>query len=255
MLLILGPDRLLYRGPPVDGAMHRHHAVQLAISLGEPLLLESEGSRQQASGFVVAADTVHRLSGGAPELALLYLEPESAAGTSLRANLPTPLHAHAPTPALQQQLRKLDGSAAEASLALAFNSLCADWLDALGSVSPHPPSRMDARIADTLAHLAATPGIHQSATTLARRVSLSADRLMHLFAATTGLPLRRYGVWLKLKLALRAALAGATLTEAAHAAGFSDSAHLSHSFKAMFGLPPRFLFESRGALTVRVIEV
>ncbi len=255
MLLILGPDRLLYRGPPVDGAMHRHHALQLAISLGEPLRLEGEDSRHEAQGFVVAADTPHRFSGGAPTVALLYLEPESGAGTRLRAQLPTPLQAHAPTAALQQQLSALDGSAAEASLALACDAIYADWLGAFGIVSAHPPVPMDARIADTLAHLAATPGVNQSAAVLARRVSLSADRLMHLFAATTGLPLRRYGVWLKLKLALRAALAGATLTDAAHAAGFSDSAHLSHSFKAMFGLPPRFLFESRGALTVRVLDV
>ena len=253
MLLILGPDRLLYRGPPVDGAMHRHHALQLAISLGDALLLEGEDSRQQAQGFVVAADTAHRLSGGAPQLALLYLEPESATGASLRAQLPTPLHAHTPGMRLQQQLAALDGLADEAHLAAAFDALCADWLGTLGISSSPPTAALDARIADTLTHLAATPGISQSAAVLARRVSLSPDRLMHLFATNTGLPLRRYGVWLKLKLAVRAALAGATLTEAAHASGFSDSAHLSHSFKAMFGLPPRFLFERRGALTVRLL--
>ena len=74
---------------------------------------------------------------------------------------------------------------------------------------------------------------------------------MHLFAQHTGTSLRSYALWAKLRRALREALSGASLTTAAHAAGFADSAHLSHSFKAMFGLPPRFLFERRSELVVR----
>jgi AraC-like DNA-binding protein len=74
---------------------------------------------------------------------------------------------------------------------------------------------------------------------------------MHLFRAGTGLPLRRYALLLRLRAALAVALRGATLTEAAHAAGFSDSAHLSRTFREHFGLPPRFLFEHRDRLTVR----
>lgn len=246
MLLILGPDRLFYRGPPVDGAHHRHHALQLALSLGAPLTLEAEAQAQaqaqESMGFVIAADTNHRLAGGAAEIALLYLEPESAAGQQLQQRLPQPAWAYQPSAGLQQAARDADAQ---------FEALRTLWLAELGVASAETaPAAIDSRIADTLAHLAATTGQASSAATLAARVQLSPDRLMHLFAETTGTSLRSYALWAKLKTALRIALAGASLTEAAHAAGFADSAHLTHSFKAMFGLPPRFLFERREGLTV-----
>lgn len=241
MLLLLGPDRLLYRGPPVDGEPHRHHALQLAMSLGAPLTLEAQGDVQQAQGFIIAADTAHQLRGGAPEIALLYLEPESAAAAALSAGLSTSAQAWQPTQAL------LAAAADDA----AIDTLDARWLAELGLAAQSQPPALDARVAATLAHLADRPGEPHSAARLAARVQLSPDRLMHLFAQATGTSLRSYALWAKLKTAVRCALAGATLTEAAHAAGFADSAHFSHSFKAMFGLAPRFLFEHRERLTVR----
>lgn len=257
MFLILGLDRLLYRGPPAEGALHRHHALQLALGLGAPLSLATgaDGVGETAAGFVVAADTPHRLTGGAPEMALLYLEPESADGQRLHSVLRSPVQACPSVPdSLRCALAQFDFHAAPEQLGAAFNAVCADWLTALGAATAATRPAMDVRIVDTLATLAAAPHQRHTAATLAQRVQLSPDRLMHLFAATTGLPLRRYALWLKLKIAVRTALEGASLTEAAHAAGFADSAHLSHSFKAMFGLAPRFLFEPRGALTVRLCE-
>lgn len=44
--------------------------------------------------------------------------------------------------------------------------------------------------------------------------------------------------WLRLQHALAAVQAGASLTAAAHAAGFADSAHLTRSCRAMFGITP-----------------
>jgi AraC-like DNA-binding protein len=71
----------------------------------------------------------------------------------------------------------------------------------------------------------------------ARGVGLSPSRASHLFVEETGLPFRTYVLWLRLVRAVDARTAGRTLTEAAQEAGFSDSAHLSRTFKRMFGLP------------------
>ncbi|WP_434349085.1 helix-turn-helix domain-containing protein [Myxococcus virescens] len=73
---------------------------------------------------------------------------------------------------------------------------------------------------------------------LAQEVGLSAGRLGHLFSTSIGIPLRPYILWLRLRRAAEAFQGGATLTHAAHVAGFTDSSHLSNTFHRMFGLAP-----------------
>jgi AraC-like DNA-binding protein len=68
-------------------------------------------------------------------------------------------------------------------------------------------------------------------------VGLSPSRASHLFVEETGLPFRTFVLWLRVTRAVDAHIAGMSLTEAAQAAGFADSAHLSRTFKRMFGLP------------------
>jgi AraC family transcriptional regulator len=58
----------------------------------------------------------------------------------------------------------------------------------------------------------------------------------HLFVEQTGLPFRTYLLWLRLTKAVESMAAGASLTEAAHEAGFADSAHFSRTFRRMFGV-------------------
>jgi len=71
--------------------------------------------------------------------------------------------------------------------------------------------------------------------------NLSAGRLRHLFVEQTGLPFKTYLLWLRLTRAVQCFAAGKSLTEAAHEAGFSDSAHLSRTFRRMFGVAPASL--------------
>jgi AraC-like DNA-binding protein len=67
---------------------------------------------------------------------------------------------------------------------------------------------------------------------------LSASRLRHLFVEQTGLAFKTYLLWLRLTRAVESFAAGASLTQAAHQAGFADSAHLSRTFRRMFGVAP-----------------
>lgn len=71
---------------------------------------------------------------------------------------------------------------------------------------------------------------------VAALVGLSPGRARHLFVQQTGLPFRTYLLWLRLMRAVEIFVGGASLTEAAHGAGFSDSAHLSRTFHRMFGI-------------------
>ena len=65
---------------------------------------------------------------------------------------------------------------------------------------------------------------------------LSPSRFRARFNAEVGLPFRRYRMWRRMALVMRTIGDGGSLTNAALTAGFSSSAHLSASFKRMFGL-------------------
>ena len=73
---------------------------------------------------------------------------------------------------------------------------------------------------------------------LAFELGISEGRLAHLFGEELGLPFRSYVAWLRVRSAGAAVQAGQTLTVAAHAAGFADAAHLTRTFRRMFGIAP-----------------
>jgi AraC-like DNA-binding protein len=56
--------------------------------------------------------------------------------------------------------------------------------------------------------------------------------------------------WKRLIAAISASALGASLTQAAHAAGFADSAHLTRVFRATFGISPSSIFKNSHAVQV-----
>jgi AraC family transcriptional regulator len=88
---------------------------------------------------------------------------------------------------------------------------------------------------------------------LTKAVHRSPSRLAHRFRGATGVPLGHFILWRRLRAATETAMRGLSLTEAAHAAGFADSAHLSRTFRAMFGINPFLLFK-RGQLEVTFFD-
>ena len=70
---------------------------------------------------------------------------------------------------------------------------------------------------------------------------LSPERFRHLFAEQTGMALRPYILWRRFVSVWEHRMKGVSLSEAAHAAGFADSAHLARTSRRMFGIPPSLL--------------
>jgi AraC family transcriptional regulator len=94
----------------------------------------------------------------------------------------------------------------------------------------------DLRIAKLLAWVARRLDGAVSLGDAAAFIGLSPGRVRHLFVEQTGLPFRTYLLWLRLMRAVELYAGKASLTEAAHGAGFADSAHLSRTFRRMFGI-------------------
>jgi AraC family transcriptional regulator len=86
---------------------------------------------------------------------------------------------------------------------------------------------------------------HLSASLTLRQVAgvafLSPSRFRHLFAEQTGMGLRQYVLWRRFVSVWEHRMNGASLSTAAHAAGFADSAHLTRTSRRIIGMPPSLL--------------
>ena len=235
-VLFLWSHRALYAGPSPENELHRHHAAQLCVGLDATLHVgdKEDSARQDMRAVFVPPDRPHVIDAESGRVVAIYWEPESTdypfapLGSAVRAlSLPD----HGWRRLRQMDLRSLSPVEAWAE--------CAAALDLPVQASPTP---LDPRIADTVEYIRHAPGEPHTLHALAERAHLSPSRLSHLFSEQVGVTLRRFIVWNRARYVVGAALSGASLTEAAHAAGFSDAAHMSHTFRGMFGFAPSTLF-------------
>jgi AraC-like DNA-binding protein len=102
---------------------------------------------------------------------------------------------------------------------------------------------LDARAQRLMQLLSDNP--RSSLDELADSLNLSYHRTSHLFTEAVGITVRTYQLWQKLFRASDPLLKGASLTTAAHAAGFVDSAHFSRAFQTAYGRSPRDAMKAR----------
>jgi AraC-like DNA-binding protein len=112
---------------------------------------------------------------------------------------------------------------------------------ALLAAAPIPDPGLDARIVKALDFIRARIRGPIALADAAAAAALSPDRFRHLFVHQTGASFRTYVLWSRLNVAIERSMAGDSWTEAAHEAGFADSAHLTRTFKRMFGINPATL--------------
>lgn len=77
------------------------------------------------------------------------------------------------------------------------------------------------------------------ASEVASRLAISESRFLHLFSEEMGITWRPYLLWRRMMCAIQALENNHSATQAAHLAGFSDSAHLSRAFRSSFGMSIR----------------
>ena len=79
---------------------------------------------------------------------------------------------------------------------------------------------------------------------VANLIDLSPSRLMSLFAQQMGLPMSQFLLWTKMRHAVTLLQSDYSITEVAQASGFSDSAHLTRTFRQFYGIKPSVLANS-----------
>jgi AraC-like DNA-binding protein len=239
--LFLDAGMILYIGPGATADRHAHHAVQLVwANEGALTVTLSEPLRRRAA--LIPADAPHALDAAGSLIALLLVESHGARGVALDGRARRVLGAEV----------AMDLSSIEFPTELPPDGV-PEWCDsvllALGA-SPTTTvlSSLSRRaVAYVEARIDGMPRLSEAAAEL----RVSATRLTHVFSREVGIPFRRFVLWTRIKHAVSAKHAGADLTEAAVAAGFSDAAHFSRTFREMFGLSPSLvlpLVETVGSL-------
>lgn len=202
--LWLAKDFALLQGKAGRTSEHAHYAHQVLLSSVGPITASVEGLTLTSHCVLIPSLCRHVIVDAPESLFTIYAEPLAMSGPTL---LGAVLQAKPSLPSLADALRRCRSSRLP-----------------------------DPRVARALTAVDALLASTVSATSLANTVHLSLSQLERLFGAHVGLPIRRLVLWRRLRLAMALVFEGQTLTGAAHAAGFSDSAHFSRTMRSMFGV-------------------
>lgn len=198
--LPLWPPLLASRGAGGRTARHAHRAMHLVLALEGRLRVRTAGPPgwQAAAGVLTAPDAEHAIDTSGQETLLVFLDPESDAGRSLRGALagPARLVSRPERDCLAREASPpgIMARGGEPWIARALEVLRAPPVAARRAVHP--------RVRRLLRLLASGPMPRgDSREELARAVDLSPGRLMHVFNESIGIPIRPYLLLLKLQRA------------------------------------------------------
>lgn len=243
-------DRAVYLGSLSDNLEHRHHAVQVTIGLSRPFRLRYSGLSGEYSGAIIASDQPHSLDGRGDAQAVMLMDPESTTARRLTETLCRDQGIAEFDPLrLNALIADLGALMVEPKSCLHVRRLCDQLLGRLTD-SAETGQSIDPRIEKAVQVMRRSAEKKESVKELAEIVCLSESRLIHLFSEQIGIPIRRYLLWLRLLTAVEQILDGVSFTTAAHASGFADSAHLSRTFKRIFGMTLSNLFKNSGFVQV-----
>jgi AraC-like DNA-binding protein len=218
---------------------HSHHAIQLCLPLDGTAQFQTGGDAQWVTyfGALISPDVAHAFQAPGHVVANLLFEPESMLGRSLLSK-----YHHQPiTPLTAAQVAAFVGPLRDAYFNgaddLTLSALAQRTIAAFAGVTIERTA-IDHRITEAIREIRNRIDEPIVLSKLAHQFGLSPGRFRHLFVEETGVSLRAFVLWERLNRALSLGFSGGSWTEAAHAANFADSAHLSRTSRRMFGFAP-----------------
>lgn len=237
-------DTLIILAKNIAVEMHHHHAVQLVVSLDKPYdaVLNNQPIKL-VRGFLIDSDIPHACQSADSTVLVISVDATSSKGRLLKSQLSER------TFILLDELFSAEANDEFSNFYWRYCENPQHEFDPLYLI--HKLSDEQSNIAPFDERLfVAIDFINQyisktiKVIDIARHVSLSESRLRHLFTEQVGIPLTKYILWVRVKVAIREMLKpGATLSDAAHQAGFTDHAHFTRTFRRMFGVSPSLLLK------------
>jgi len=229
---LVWPAAMIVWGPGFTTAGHSHHCFQLIMAMSGSLVVRREPKDEwrKCGAVLVRPDAPHEVDARRSTVLIAFVDAESELGASL-------------------------GEQIHGDISCISDNEVARWRAALGNAPTEVrverwvrtellhrrrPVKIHPRVNRVLKYLREQLGVSDdfSLKTLAGISGLSQSHFMHMFTESVGVPLRPYILWLRLQRAACDLMDGASVTSAAHNAGFSDGAHLTRTFRRMLGMTP-----------------
>ncbi|MCW7492831.1 AraC family transcriptional regulator [Leptospira sp. 2 VSF19] len=227
-------ERILLGTAGIVTEPHSHYAVSILVSLGNSFHLYTKSNQIiESQGIIIPPNYYHKLDASQSEMVIIQLDPKSEEYKRIEMDL-SPKTIDSTT--REQILKIADPLFGDSLDCKSARALYNQILSLLGSGST--TKKYDERIEVAIQRIKEKMPNPVSLTDLSEISGISTDRFMHLFKDNMGIPLRQYLLWQRLHIAAKLLQGGENLTTASHAAGFSDQAHLSRTFKKMFGVKP-----------------
>jgi AraC-like DNA-binding protein len=235
--IVCWPGGSLWIGEASGSAgFHDHHAIQISLAFrGSIRFRTRERDWHAYQAALVPPHLSHAFEGASQSTAQIFIEPETAEGRALLGRFGADSISELPTNDVDhhaQALHTIDVGSASAD---ELRRVTDRFIAALAATQR--PRRVDARIERVIQTLRRNDR-PMTLADAAGKAALSPGRFRHLFVEQTGQSFRSYQLWGRLQRAIDVISRGLTATEAAHAAGFADAAHLTRTFRRMMGIAP-----------------
>ncbi len=232
--LFIFDTRILFVGENLANEVHKHYTASIIVSRDGPLNLTVNDKHIQCRGVMVYPNERQSLDARGRRFFSLQVDRETPTFGAIE-------HLFG-----QKKYLIFDDHVVDDLNKLDLDGISPEnadvmWRSIISMIGGKDLSQpvVDGRIRKVANHLKENLAEVPNAHSLAELAEISQSRLIHLFTQQLGLPIRSYVKWLRLRRAVEEISASASLTDAAHLAGFSDSAHLSRTFKEMFGISPK----------------
>lgn len=233
-------EQAIFLGRAGEAVQHESPAIKVCVALGESFALRSTANDEWTDhdSAVISAGVPHAIDGRNLPMAMLLLVPETPLAQPLAPYLSRGGIATLPDAAVEK-VRRLFRDLGDHPTDEFTRSLCDEMISAITPGGKYAP--IDSRIARGIEWIRSSRDQGISVQEIAAGVELSESRFSHLFTENVRVPVRRYLLWLRLRDSMHLLAQGRSLTETAHEAGFSDSAHLTRTFRNMLGIAPSAL--------------
>ncbi len=239
-IVLVWDEQAIFLGQAADASLHESPAIKVCVALDGSfgLRIREDDTFTNYKSAVISPGAPHAIDGRHNRMVMLLLAPETKLAQPLAPIFTKNDITRLPGETVQKIREIFVDFHEDLAANKGIDQICRRMVDAIDTGTSFP---IDSRVAQSIEWIRSSREKGISVQEIAAGVELSESRFSHLFTENVRVPVRRYLLWLRLRDAMHLLAKGSSLTEVAHQAGFSDSAHLTRTFRSLLGIAPSAL--------------